>query len=74
MEEIKWENLIEATEDMVVIEVIADTVAVVLEKERCIKQLVLNVIKNVKFLLNHQATGLFTAETVTEKEDQEGFR
>jgi hypothetical protein len=51
----KWETLTEVQVD--------------LDLEKCIKQLVLNAAKNVKFHSNPEKASQFTAENVIEKEE-----
>jgi len=43
-------------------------------KEKCIKQLAQNVVRNVKFLSSHQKANLFIAEIVTQKEENTNSR
>jgi len=45
----------------------------ILDHEKCIKQLALNVDKNVKYPLNQQKANQFIVEIVMQKEDQRDF-
>jgi hypothetical protein len=65
--------VVEAVQEEALEAVIEEAKVEVLVLERCIRQLVLSVDRNVKFLLSLQKASLFFVENVLQKEEKIGI-